>query len=72
MINFLQTPGSNVLPNKWCFDLSKDWETLALGFDNFNTDDIADKIIQALGFHISAARYLEEGTPYFTNVTDLD
>ena len=34
-------------------------------------DDIADKILRALGFQISATGYLEEGSPHFIDVTDL-
>ena len=72
MINCLQNPHASVFPNKWHFDLSQDWETLALNFDSFSTDDIADETLQALGFCISATGYLEEGSPYFIDVTDLE
>ena len=43
-----------------------------MDFDSFNMDDIADKTLQALGFHIFATRYLEEGFPRFIDVTDLE
>ena len=51
--------------------MSQNWETLTLDFNNFNTDDIADKTLQALGFHIFATRYLEKRSLCFTDVTDL-
>ena len=35
-------------------------------------DDIADKTLQALGFHISTTRYLKKRSPHFTDVTDLE
>ena len=35
-------------------------------------DDIGNETLWALGFHISATRYLKEGFPSFTNVTDLE
>ena len=43
-----------------------------MNFDNFSTDDIIDETQRALGFHISAAVYLEEESPRFTDVTDLE
>ena len=72
MINRLQNPRTSVLPDKWLFDLSQNWETLALNFGGFSTDDIADKILQALVFHISATGYLEKGSLRFIDITDLE
>ena len=72
MINCLQNPRASVLPDKWRFDSSQDWETLALDFGGCSTDDIADETFRALGFQISATGYLEEGFPRFTDVTDLE
>ena len=34
-------------------------------------DNIKNKTLQALGFYISITRYLEEKSPYFTDITDL-
>ena len=72
VINRLQNLRASILPAKWRFDSSEDWETLALDFGGCSIDDIADKTLQALSFHISATRYLEEGSPRFTDVTDLE
>lgn len=72
MINYLQNPRSSVVPDKWCFDLSQNWEILALDFDSFSIDDIADEIFQVLGFHISTTRYLEKRFLHFIDVTDLE
>ena len=72
MINRLQNLRASVLPDKWRFDSSQDWETLTLDFRGCSTDDIADETLQALGFHISATGYFEEGSPRFTDVTDLE
>ena len=38
----------------------------------FSINDIADKTLRAFGFRISVTGYLEEGSPHFTNVTDLE
>ena len=43
-----------------------------MDFGGCSTDDIADKILRALGFHISAIGYLEEGSLRFTDVTNLE
>lgn len=72
MIHRLWNLRASVHSEKWHLDLSQDWETFALDFENFSTDNIADKILQALGFHIFAIEYLEEGSPYFINITDLN
>lgn len=72
MINCFWNPRASVLPDKWRFDLSQDWETLVLDFESFSTDDWADETLQALGFHISVTGYLEKRSPRFTNVTDLE
>ena len=72
MINCLQNPHASVFSDKWRFDSSQDLDILALDFGGCNTDDIADKTLRALGFHISATGYLEEGLPRFTDVTDLE
>ena len=42
-----------------------------MDYGSFSTDDIANETLQALGFHISAIRYLKERSPYFTDITDL-
>ena len=72
MINYLQNLRARVFPDKWHFDLSQDWETFAFDFRGFSTDDIADKTLQALGFHISATGYLQKRFSYFINVTNLE
>ena len=72
MINCFQNPRLSVLLNKWCFNLSQNWKILILDFDSFSTDNIADKTLQALGFHISAIGYLEKGFPRFTDITELE
>ena len=72
MINCLQNPRTSILPDKWRFDSSQDWETLALDFGGCSTDDIADKTLRALGFHISATGYLKERSLRFTDITDLE
>ena len=72
MINHLQNPPASVFPDKWRFDSSQDWEIFALDFGGCSTDDIVDKTLRALGFHISATRYFEEGSPRFINVIDLE
>ena len=51
MINHLQNSCASVLPDKWHFDLSQNWETLALDFGGCSTDDIADKTFWALGLY---------------------
>ena len=45
MINRLQNPHASVFSDKWRFDSSQDWETLALDFGGCSTDDIADKTL---------------------------
>lgn len=72
MINCFWNPRASVLPDKWRFDSSQDWETLALDFESFNTADLADETLRALGFHISVTGYLEKRSPRFTDVTDLE
>lgn len=72
MINCLRNSYASVVPNKWHFDLSLDWKTLALDFESFSTDDLADKALRTLGFYIIATEYLEERFPRFINVTDLE
>lgn len=72
IINRLRNPRASILPKKWRFNSSLDWETLVLNFKSFSMDDLADEILWALGFHISATWYLEEVSPYFTDVTDLE
>ena len=71
MINYFQNPHTSVFPNKWRFNSSQDWETLALEFGVFSIDDLVDETFQPLSFHISAIEYLEEDFPRFTDVTDL-
>ena len=72
MINHLSNLCPRVLSDKWCFNSSQNWKTLALDFDSFSTDDITDKTFQAFGFHISATRYLEEGSLCFINIINLE
>ena len=43
MINHFQNLRPSVLPEKWRFELSQGWETLALSFDSFSMDNIVDK-----------------------------
>lgn len=43
-----------------------------MDFKGFSTVAIADKTLQALGFHISTTGYLKEGSPHFIVVTDLE
>ena len=43
-----------------------------MDFDNFSTDDIADETLQALGFQISVTGYLQERSPRFIDVTNLE
>ena len=71
MINCLQNSLVSIPSDKWRFDLSQDWKTLTLDFESFNTDKLANKILWAFGFHISATGYLEERFQYFTDVTNL-
>lgn len=52
--------------------MSQDWELLALNFESFSTDDLANETLEALDFHISTTRYLEEGFLRFINITDLE
>ena len=72
MINCLQNPRATVLHDKWHFDSSQDWKTLALDFEGFNTDDIADGTLRTFSFHISATQYLEEEFPRFKDILDLE
>ena len=72
MINCLQNPRTSVLPDKWHFDLSQNWEIFTLDFGGCSRDDIADKTLQALGFHIFATGYFKERSPRFTDITDLE
>ena len=71
MINCLQNLRPSILPDKWRFDMIQDCETFASNFDSFSTDDITEKTLQALGFHISATGYLEKRSLRFTDVTGL-
>ena len=72
MIKHLQNSHASVLPNKWRFDLSKNWEIFALDFGGFSMDNIAEKTLRTLGFHISTTGYLKKESPYFTDVTNLE
>ena len=72
MINCLRNPRASVFSDKWRFDLSQDWETLALDFERFSKDDLANKTFRALGFYISTTGYLEERSLRFIDVTDLE
>lgn len=71
MINHLHNSYASIFPDKLHFDSSQDWEILALDFQSFSTDAIADNTLRALSFHISTTRYLKEGSPHFTDVTHL-
>ena len=72
MINYLQNARARVLPDKWHFDSSQDWKTLALDFGGCSMDDIVDKTLRALGLYISVTRYLKKGSLRFIDVTDLE
>ena len=43
-----------------------------MDFKGFSTDDIADKTLQTLCFHIFATGYLKKGFLHFTDITDLE
>lgn len=72
IINCFQNPRTSVVPHKWRFDSNQDWKTLALDFGGFSTDDMADETLRALGIRISATGYLEEESPRFTDITELE
>ena len=69
-INRLQSPRPSVLPNKWRFDTSQDWEVLRDNFDSVSSDTIPDNTLQALNFQLSPLGYHEEGALRFVNVID--
>lgn len=71
IINHFQNLNTSVFSNKWHFNYSQDYETLALDFESFSMDVIVNKIFQTLGFHISATWYLEEKSLYFIDIIDL-
>ena len=72
IINRFWNPYASILPNKWRFNLSPDWEIFALDFESFSTDNIANETFWALGLYIFTIEYLKEGFLYFTDVTDLE
>lgn len=59
-----------MLPNKWRYDTSHDWEIIRGEFDSFSSDTIPDNILQALRFHLSFLGYLEKEAPLFVDVTE--
>ncbi len=59
-----------MLPDKWQFDISQDWEVPGDDFDSVSLETIPDATLQALGFHYSPLGYLEEGAPRFVGITD--
>lgn len=63
-------PQPSVLPNKWRFDISQDYQTLKDNFDIINLDTILNDILQALGFHLSPLDYCKKRVPQFVNITD--
>ncbi len=59
-----------MLPDKWRFDTSQDWEVLGDDFDSVSSEIIPDATLRALSFHYFPLGYLEEGAPRFVDVTD--
>lgn len=59
-----------MLPDKWQFDTSQDWEILEDNFDSISLDTILNSTLQALSFYISFLGYLKEGVPQFVAVID--
>lgn len=43
-----------------------------MDFESLSIDDLADKTLQALGFHISATWYLKKESSRFIDDTDLE
>ena len=70
IINWLTNPQPSVLPDKWQFDTSQDWEVLRDNFDSFSSETILNAILQALNFHYSFLGYLEKAAPWFIDVID--
>ena len=70
MIDQLTNPQHSVLPNKWQFNTSQDWEILGDDFDSVSSELIPNTTLQALSFHHSLLGYLEEQAPRFVDVTD--
>ena len=70
MINWLTNPRLNMLPDKWRFDISQDWEILGDDFDSVSSDSILGATIQALGFHQFPLDYFKERAPRFVDLTD--
>lgn len=59
-----------MLPNKWRFYTSQDWEAVKDHFDSISLDTITDATLPTLGFHFFLLDYLEERAPRFIDVTD--
>ena len=70
MINWQTNPQPSVLPNKWRFNISQDWEVLRDDFDSVSSETTPDATLQALNFHHSPLGYLEERAARFVDVTD--
>ena len=69
-INRLQSPRHSVLPDKWRFNTSQDWEVLGDNFNSVSLDIIPDNTLQALDFHLSPLDYLEKRVSRFVDVTN--
>ena len=59
-----------MVPEKWRFNTSQNWEVLGDNFDSVSLDTIPDNTLQALNFHLSLLSYLEERASWFVDVTD--
>lgn len=69
-INCLIHLWPSVLPDKWRFDNSQDWELIKDDFDSVSLDPIPNGILQALGFHLSLLSYHEKRALQFLDGTD--
>ena len=59
-----------MLPDKWRFNTSQDWEVLGDDFEGVSEEIIADAILRALGFHHSPLGHLEKGVLRFVDIID--
>lgn len=59
-----------MLPDKWRFNTSQNWEVLGDKFDSISLDIILDNTLQALNFYLFFLDYLEERAPRVVEIID--
>ena len=70
MIYWLTNPQLSILPNKWWFNTSQDWEVLGDDFNSISLEIILNATLQTLIFYHPPLSYLEKRASQFVEVTN--